>query len=57
MNSDQSSRKQPPTLSNESSLAELPLRVSEPKLEDAMDQDKTDFETPAVESRNVDHEL
>ncbi len=54
MNSDQSSDKQPRTISNESSLAALPLRVSETKLEDAMDEDKADFETPAIEFRNVD---
>ncbi len=54
MNSDQSSDKQPRAISNESSLAALPLRVSETKLEDAMDEDKADFETPAIESRNVD---
>jgi len=54
MNSDQSSDKQPRTISNESSLAALPLRVSETKPEDAMDEDKTDFETPAIEFRNVD---
>src|ERR1700730_11708265 len=29
-------------------------RVSETRLEDAMDEDKTDFETPAIEFRNVD---
>jgi hypothetical protein len=54
MNSDQSSDKQPRTLSNESSLAALPLRVSETKPEEAMDEDKTDFEAPAIEFRNVD---
>src|SRR5260370_42009439 len=54
MNSDQSSDKQPRTISNESSLAALPLRVSERKLEDAMDEDKIDFKTPAIELRNVD---
>jgi ABC-type multidrug transport system fused ATPase/permease subunit len=54
MNSDQSSDKQPRTISNESSLAALPLRVSETKLADAMDEDKADFETPAIEFRNVD---
>src|SRR5712692_9059699 len=54
MNSDQSSDKQPRTISNESSLAALPLRVSKTKLEDAMDEDQADFETPAIEFRNVD---
>jgi len=54
MNSDQSSDKQPRAISNESSLAALPLRVSETKPADAMDEDKADFETPAIEFRNVD---